>query len=49
MNLVKVAIIMKNEFYEVFDIKKYRIHSREQFVIKRYSVNNQKIIVDEER
>lgn len=48
MKLIKIAILMRKRFAEFYEVRLYRKHSAEQFVVKHYKVNSQAIIVDEE-
>jgi len=47
MDLIKIALLLKKKFLEFYDVKVYRKHSSEQLIVKKYSINNQKIIIDE--
>lgn len=49
MNIIKIAIMLKRKFSEFYDVKQYRIQPSEQFVVRKYNLNNQKIIIDEEK
>ena len=49
MNLIKIVILMKKRFAESYDIRLYRKHSPDQFVIKQYKISSQKIVIDEEK
>jgi len=49
MNLTKVSITLKQKISEFYDVKHYSEQSSEQFVVRKYSINNQKIIVDKEK
>ena len=49
MNLLKIAILLKRRFSEFYDVKQYRMQASEQLVVRKYTVNNQKIIIDEEK
>ena len=49
MNLIKIAITLKQKISEFYDIKHYNKQSSEQFIVRNYSINNQKIIVDKEK
>lgn len=49
MNLITIVIMLKRKFSEFYDIKQYRQHASEQFVVKQYTPTNQKIMVDEEK
>ena len=48
MNLTKIAVLPKRKFSEFYDIKQYREQSIEQLVVRKYTTDNQKIIVDKE-
>ena len=41
--------MLKRKFLEFCDIKYYEKQSPEQLIIKRYDLNDRKIIVDEEK
>lgn len=47
MNIIKISILLKNGFLEYYDCKKYKTHSQDKLTIRRYTINNQKIIVGE--
>lgn len=49
MNLIKIATMLKKKFSEFYDIKLYNNHASDHFVVRRYTTNNQRIIVDEEK
>ncbi|MBS3113692.1 hypothetical protein J4448_01200 [Candidatus Woesearchaeota archaeon] len=49
MNLIKIAILLKKKFSEFHDIKQYKIQASEQFVVRHYTVNNQKITINKEK
>ncbi|MBS3158746.1 hypothetical protein J4206_05665 [Candidatus Woesearchaeota archaeon] len=49
MNTIKIMSMLKMKFSQFHDIKKYRVHASEQFVVKRYKLNSRKIIVDKEK
>ena len=49
MNLIKIAILLKRRFSEFYEIKQYRMHASSQFVVRHYTLNNQKIVIDEEK
>lgn len=47
MNIIKISVLSKNEFSEYYEYKKYKINPKDKLTIRRYAINNQKIIVDE--
>jgi hypothetical protein len=47
MNLIKIAVQIKMKFLEFYEIKEYKKQSSEQFVVKKYVVDNKKILIDE--
>lgn len=47
MNTIKIMLLLKKKFLEYYEIKQYKKHSIEQLIIKKYDINNQKIIIDE--
>ena len=49
MNLIKISTVLKREFLDYFDVKRYKKQSLEQFVVRHYTVNNQKITIDKEK
>ena len=49
MDFIKIAIILEKRFLESCEIRQYRKQSAEQLLVRKYSINNQKIIVDEEK
>ena len=49
MNLIKIAIMLKRRFSEFYEIKQYKTQASEQFVVRHYTLNNQKIVIDEEK
>ncbi len=49
MNIIKIALLLKKKFSEFYDIKQYKKQSTEQLIVKKYAINNQKIIIDEEK
>lgn len=49
MNPIKIAILLKNKFSEFYDIKQYKIQASEQFVVRHYTANNQKITINKEK
>ena len=49
MNLIKIVTLLKKKFSEFYDIKLYRKHASDHFVVRRYTTNNQRVIVDEEK
>lgn len=49
MNSIKIAISANKGFVEIFEMRVYRKHPSHQFFVKHYKINNQKIIIDEEK
>ena len=49
MNIIKISTVLKREFSDYFDIKGYKTQSLEQFVVRRYALNNQKITINKEK
>lgn len=43
MNAIRIIALLKIKFSEFYDIKHYKKFATEQFVIKKYYINNQKI------
>lgn len=46
MNLIIIAITKKN-FSQFYDIKQYKKHASEQFVVRKYAIGSKKIILNE--
>ncbi|MBS3104878.1 hypothetical protein J4234_01330 [Candidatus Woesearchaeota archaeon] len=49
MNLIKISTAMKMEFLDYFDVKRYQKKSLEQFVVRHYTINSQKVTIDKEK
>ncbi|MBI2654006.1 hypothetical protein HYX02_04300 [Candidatus Woesearchaeota archaeon] len=49
MNTIKIATMLKKRFSEFFDIKHYGRQASEQLVVKKYSINNRRITINEEK
>ncbi|MBI2652277.1 hypothetical protein HYX00_02320 [Candidatus Woesearchaeota archaeon] len=49
MNLIKIAITLKNKFSEFYEVNLYRKQASRQFVVRQYKINNQKITINEEK
>ncbi|MBI2659399.1 hypothetical protein HYX05_04865 [Candidatus Woesearchaeota archaeon] len=49
MNLIKISTIMKSELLDYFDVKRYQKKSLEQFVVRHYTANDQKVTIDKEK
>ena len=48
MIAVRITKLLKMAFKEFYDIKQYKNQAEAQFAVKRYALNNQKKIVNEE-
>ena len=48
MIAVRITKLLKIAFKEYYDIKQYRNKTEAEFAVKRYKLNNQKKIVNEE-
>ncbi|MEK6828326.1 MAG: hypothetical protein AABX78_03165 [Nanoarchaeota archaeon] len=49
MNMIKIAISLKKKFSEFYDIKQYKVQASEQFVVRHYTANNQKVTINKEK
>lgn len=49
MKRIKIALLAKRRFPEFYDIRMYRKHASGQLIVRRYSVNGKKLVVDEEK
>jgi len=49
MNLIKISIMMKSKILEFYEIKKYRKQAAEQLTVRRYTMDNQIITIDEKK
>ena len=46
---IKFVLMVKRIFSEFYEIKRYRKQPQEQFVVKKYSINNREIAINEEK
>ena len=46
MNAIKIAVMSGTKFLDFYEVKEYAIASIEQFVVKQYDVNFNKILID---
>ena len=49
MNLIKIVMLVKRKFSEFYEIKLYRKHAAQQITVRNYTINSQKVVVDEEK
>lgn len=48
MHLIKITLLVKKRFAELYEIRLYKKHPAVQLVVKQYRINDHKIIVDED-
>lgn len=49
MSSIKITLLIRKKFAEFFEMRLYRKHPTNQFMVKHYKTNNPKIIIDEEK
>ena len=47
MNLIKITVMVKREFSELYEIREYKKHASEQLVVRSYIIGAYKLVVDE--
>lgn len=49
MSMIKIAIMVKREFSEFYEVRHYKKHASEQLNVRQYATNGSKIVIDGEK
>ena len=47
--MLNISIMAKSKILEFYDIKKYRKQAAQQLAVRRYTIDNQVITIDEKK